>query len=236
MTLSDEPHPVSNSNPAAAIDRLADRIDALLPQTQCRQCGYAGCRPYADAIALGKADINQCPPGGTAGIAALAALLACAPKPLNPEHGVEQPLHLAVIDEPRCIGCTLCIQACPVDAIVGAAKLMHAVIAAECTGCRLCIPPCPVDCIVMVPAPSEQPTRPEHWRQRHAARQLRLNREQQQKTERAERQKAALQRPGAEEIARAIERARARKQAMTPAVSIGTPSVETPHSEDSSEA
>jgi electron transport complex protein RnfB len=236
MTLSDEPYPVTNSNPSAAINRLADRIDALLPQTQCRQCGYAGCRPYAEAIARGKADINQCPPGGTAGIAALAALLACAPKPLNPAHGVEQPLHLAVIDEPKCIGCTLCIQACPVDAIVGAAKLMHTVIAAECTGCRLCIPPCPVDCIVMVPAPLEQFARPDHWRRRHAVRQTRLNREQQEKTERAERQIAALQRPGAEEIARAIERARARKQAMAPAESIGTPSVETPHTEDTSEA
>ncbi|MBM4201519.1 MAG: RnfABCDGE type electron transport complex subunit B [Gammaproteobacteria bacterium] len=236
MTFSHEPIPVSSTGPSAAIDGLADRIDALLPQTQCRQCGYAGCRPYAEAIARGTADINQCPPGGTTGIAALAALLACAPKPLNPKHGIEQPLHLAVIDEPRCIGCTLCIQACPVDAIVGAAKLMHTVIAAECTGCRLCIPPCPVECIVMVPAPPEQPTRPAHWRQRHTARQLRLNREQQEKSERANRQKAALQRPGAEEIARAIERARARKQALALAGSTGTPSVEPPHSEESSEA
>ena len=236
MTLSDEPHPVSNSSPSATVDGLAKRIDALLPQTQCRQCGYAGCRPYAEAIACGEADINQCPPGGTAGIAALGTLLGCEPKPLNPQHGVEQPLHLAVIDEPKCIGCTLCIQACPVDAIIGAAKLMHTVIAAECTGCRLCIPPCPVDCIVMAPAPPQQLAQPDHWRRRHETRQLRVTREQQQKTERAERQKAALQRPGAEEIARAIERARARKQAMATTGSSGTPSIKTPHSEDSSDA
>ena len=232
----DNANPDSRSQAPSASCGLADRIDALLPQTQCQQCGYAGCRPYAAAIARGEADINQCPPGGAAGIVALAELTGDTPKPLNPLHGVEQPLHLAVIDEPRCIGCTLCIQACPVDAIVGAAKLMHTVIAAECTGCRLCIPPCPVDCILMVPAPPEHLARPDHWRRRHEARQRRLNREQQEKAERAERQKAALQRPGAEQIARAIERARARKQAMAPTRSMETPSVETPHSEDSSEA
>jgi electron transport complex protein RnfB len=130
---------------------LADRIDALLPQTQCGQCQYAGCRPYAEAIANDSADINQCPPGGDAGIRTLAALLGREAKPLNPAHGIEKPRVVALIDEAVCIGCTKCIQACPVDAIVGAPKLMHTVIAAECTGCELCLPPCPVDCIALVP-------------------------------------------------------------------------------------
>lgn len=132
-------------------DPLADRIDALLPQTQCGQCNYPGCRPYAEAIARGEADINQCPPGGEDGVKALADLLGIEPKPLEssaPEAGVRR---VAIIDEARCIGCTLCIQACPVDAIVGAPKLMHTVIAAECTGCELCVLPCPVDCIRMEP-------------------------------------------------------------------------------------
>lgn len=133
-------------------DPLVDKIDALLPQTQCGQCTYAGCRPYAQAIADGEADINQCPPGGETTIIALADLLGRDPKPLNPEHGVEEEVKtVAVIDEEICIGCTLCIQACPVDAILGAAKQMHTVIADECTGCDLCLPPCPVDCIEMVP-------------------------------------------------------------------------------------
>jgi len=132
-------------------DPLVDKIDALLPQTQCGQCTYPGCRPYATAIANGEADINQCPPGGEATIHALADLLDREPKPLNPDNGVEKPKTLAVIDEQTCIGCTLCIQACPVDAILGAAKQMHTVIADECTGCELCLPPCPVDCIDMVP-------------------------------------------------------------------------------------
>ena len=132
-------------------DPMVDRIDALLPQTQCGQCGFPGCRPYATAIIDGKADINQCAPGGEATILALADLLDREPKPLNPDNGVEKPKSVAVIDEMRCIGCTLCIQACPVDAIVGAAKHMHTVIAEECTGCNLCLPPCPVDCIAMVP-------------------------------------------------------------------------------------
>ncbi|MCC6206975.1 MAG: electron transport complex subunit RsxB [Gammaproteobacteria bacterium] len=132
-------------------DPLVDRIDALLPQTQCGQCGFPGCRPYAEAIAGGNADINQCPPGGEATIMALADLLDRDPKPLNPENGQEKSKTVAIIDEMRCIGCTLCIQACPVDAIVGAAKHMHTVIAEECTGCNLCVPPCPVDCIDMAP-------------------------------------------------------------------------------------
>jgi len=131
-------------------DPVVDQIDALLPQTQCGQCNFPGCRPYAEAIARGEADINQCPPGGDAGIRSLADLLGREAKPLNPENGEEKPRRVAVIDEAACIGCTLCIQACPVDAIIGAAKLMHTVIEAECTGCDLCLPPCPVDCIDMV--------------------------------------------------------------------------------------
>ncbi len=132
-------------------DPVVERIDALLPQTQCGQCSFPGCRPYAEAIAAGEADINQCPPGGESTIQALADLLGRDPKPLNPENGVEKPKTVAIIDEQTCIGCTLCIQACPVDAILGAAKHMHTVIESECTGCELCVPPCPVDCIDMVP-------------------------------------------------------------------------------------
>ncbi|MBD8527608.1 electron transport complex subunit RsxB [Pseudomarimonas arenosa] len=131
-------------------DPVVDRINAILPQTQCGQCGYPGCRPYAEAIAAEQADINQCPPGGEAGVKALAELLGREAKPLNPDNGVVKPPMLALIREAECIGCTKCIQACPVDAIVGAAKLMHTVIAEDCTGCELCIPPCPVDCIDMI--------------------------------------------------------------------------------------
>ncbi|TXI45259.1 RnfABCDGE type electron transport complex subunit B [Methylophilus sp.] len=130
-------------------ETLIAQIDALLPQTQCRQCGYDGCKPYATAIANSEADINQCPPGGDAGIHALAALLQRPYQPLNLAHGVTKPKAVAVIDEATCIGCTLCISACPVDAILGAAKFMHTVISQECTGCELCLPPCPVDCISM---------------------------------------------------------------------------------------
>ncbi len=135
---------------------LADRIDALLPQTQCEQCGFHGCRPYAEAIARGEAPINRCPPGGAAGIERLAALLDTPVLPLDPGHGVEKPRTLAHIIEADCIGCTKCIQACPVDAIVGASKLMHTVLADDCTGCELCVPACPVDCIVLLPMPDEQ--------------------------------------------------------------------------------
>jgi electron transport complex protein RnfB len=131
---------------------LIERIDAALPQTQCTKCGYEGCRPYAQAIATGDEAINRCPPGGQAGIRTLARLLGQPELPLDPECGEHTPLMVAVIDELHCIGCTLCIQACPVDAIVGANKLMHTVIADRCTGCDLCVAPCPVDCITMVPA------------------------------------------------------------------------------------
>ena len=137
--------------PGAPVDALAQQIDALLPQTQCTRCGYQGCKPYAEAIARGEARINQCPPGGAAGIVKLADLLKTLPLPLNPANGVEKPLEVALIDESLCIGCTLCIQACPVDAILGAAKQMHTVLNTWCTGCELCIAPCPVDCITMVP-------------------------------------------------------------------------------------
>ncbi len=131
-------------------DPVVDQIEAILPQTQCGQCNYPGCRPYAEAIASGEAGINQCPPGGEAGIKALADLLGTESLPLNPENGEEKPKAVAVIDESACIGCTLCIQACPVDAILGASKQMHTVIESECTGCDLCLAPCPVDCIDMV--------------------------------------------------------------------------------------
>ncbi|MFL9922813.1 electron transport complex subunit RsxB [Herbaspirillum lusitanum] len=129
---------------------LADQIEDLLPQTQCTKCGFTGCRPYAEAIAGGAASYNQCPPGGMQGVQRLAHLLGRPVIALNPDHGIERPRTRALIDEQACIGCTLCIQACPVDAIVGAAKQMHTVLADACTGCDLCVAPCPVDCISMV--------------------------------------------------------------------------------------
>jgi len=132
-------------------DPIVDSIDALLPQTQCAQCGYPGCRPYASAIAAGEASFNQCPPGGDECIMALSELLGVEPLPLNEEYGQQQAKRVAAIVEKDCIGCALCIPACPVDAIVGAARQMHTVIRAECTGCDLCVPACPVDCIIMMP-------------------------------------------------------------------------------------
>ena len=128
---------------------IAARLDDVLPQTQCTRCGYPDCRGYAQAIAQGEAGINQCPPGGAEGITRLAGLTGQAPIALNPAHGVEGPRKMVVIDEAWCIGCTLCIKACPVDCIVGAPKLMHTVIESLCTGCELCIPVCPVDCIAL---------------------------------------------------------------------------------------
>jgi electron transport complex protein RnfB len=125
---------------------LVEKIEAILPQTQCGQCGYPGCKPYAEAIAEGEAEINRCPPGGQEGVTKLADLLGREVKPLDIE---ERPKQVALIDEQRCIGCTLCIQACPVDAIVGAAKQMHTVVSTLCTGCELCVIPCPVECIRM---------------------------------------------------------------------------------------
>jgi Na+-translocating ferredoxin:NAD+ oxidoreductase subunit B len=128
---------------------LYDPILAALPQTQCMQCGYEGCAPYAAAIAAGEADIDRCPPGGDAGVVLLSRITGLTIKPIAAECGVTKPRHIAVIDPARCIGCTLCIAACPVDAIVGAPKAMHQVINSACTGCDLCLPPCPVDCITM---------------------------------------------------------------------------------------
>ena len=135
---------------------LADALNDALPQTQCTRCGYADCRAYADAIADDGAPINQCPPGGAEGIERLAALTQRPVLPLNPANGREGPLRRAVVDEAWCIGCTLCLQACPVDSIVGAAKQMHTVIAERCTGCELCLPVCPVDCIALVVATGER--------------------------------------------------------------------------------
>jgi len=143
-------------------DPLVEKIDAILPQTQCGQCGFPGCKPYAEAISKGEADINLCPPGGAEGVKQLAELLGVEPKPMG--EGLEvKPRSIAVIDENTCIGCTLCIQACPVDAIVGAAKQMHVIVAAQCTGCELCLPPCPVDCISMQIIKEDLP----HWKWRY---------------------------------------------------------------------
>ncbi len=137
---------------ALDIDALAEHIDALLPQTQCTRCGYPGCAPYARAIAEGRADIDRCPPGGDALVAALARLAGRTARPVDRSCGEPGPLRLAAIDETTCIGCTLCIVACPVDAIIGAPKRMHAVLPSLCSGCELCVPACPVDCIAMHPA------------------------------------------------------------------------------------
>lgn len=167
--------------PKPALTGLAFSIDAALPQTQCTRCGYPDCASYAQAIATEDAPINQCPPGGEAGIARLAALTGRAASPLNHQFGIEGPLTLARIDENWCIGCTLCIKACPTAAILGANKLMHTVIPQHCTGCELCIPVCPVDCIDLevVSGPHTgwdawSPAQADHAKQRYHARQQRL--------------------------------------------------------------
>ncbi|GAB2577349.1 RnfABCDGE type electron transport complex subunit B [Dyella jejuensis] len=193
---------------------LTDRIDALLPQTQCEQCGYHGCRPYAEAIADGTADINQCPPGGQLGIVRLAALLGRTPIPLNPDNGTEKPRTLARIVEADCIGCTKCIQACPVDAIVGANKLMHAVIADDCTGCERCVPACPVDCIVLEPMPLAQADDPAHAdaaRAHFQRREARLAAQHAQREAELASRKAQVTSAG-QNVLDVLARARARKQ------------------------
>lgn len=178
---------------------LIDDINQLLPQTQCGQCGYPGCKPYAEAIAQGNAEINQCPPGGEEGIAELANLLGQTPKPLNPKFGSHKPRQVAIINEENCIGCVKCLAACPVDAIIGAAKFMHTVIASECTGCELCVEPCPVDCIDLIPL-ATQPTPEQKSAQkltamhRHAARLFRNEQAALEKMEKLARQKALLNR------------------------------------------
>lgn len=198
---------------------LADHIDALLPQTQCTRCGYPACRDYARAIASGEADFNQCPPGGQAGIDLLAVLLGRAPKPLNPANGVEKPREIALIDEDLCIGCTKCIAACPVDAIVGASKMMHTILAQECSGCELCIAPCPVDCIAMVPAAANEPALDlaAHYRARYAAHLGRIQRDEIEQAEVLAARKRELDAPHAgaaaakNAVLAAIARAKARK-------------------------
>jgi electron transport complex protein RnfB len=191
-----------------ALSALVDCIDERLPQTQCRRCGYDGCRPYAEAIAVGAADINRCPPGGTATLHTLARLVERPAPPLDTSRGEPGPLRVACIDESVCIGCTLCIAACPVDAIIGAQKRMHAVLTSLCSGCELCIAPCPVDCIAMRPAERE-------WTASDAiAARSRFGQRQARRTASvaAKRDAETCKRKAA--VAAAIERARARRAAL----------------------
>lgn len=171
-------------------ESTVEQINALLPQTQCTSCGYQGCKPYAEAIANNEADINQCPPAGEQGIQALAKLLNQPYQALNPQFGEHKTPRVAVIIEADCIGCTKCLDACPVDAILGAAKFMHTVIANECTGCELCVAPCPVDCIVMKSTPKiYNPVLAKH---RHEVKQQRLANLQLEKTRKMRQQREAL--------------------------------------------
>jgi electron transport complex protein RnfB len=200
---------------------LADRIEDVLPQTQCTKCGYQGCRPYAEAIAAGQAEINQCPPGGAEGIRRLSAVTGRPVIPLNPANGVERPRAVAFIDEALCIGCTLCIQACPVDAILGAAKQMHTIIPPLCTGCDLCVPACPVDCIVMYPV--TESTGWDAWSQadadaaraRHDLRKIHLQREREENdarlAQKAQAKAEAVERLTPENEAEQAEKERKRK-------------------------
>ena len=173
---------------------MIDQINALLPQTQCGKCGYQGCKPYAEAISRGQADINQCPPGGEVGIQKLAALLNVAAKPLNPAFGIERPRLVAIINEADCIGCTKCLPPCPTDAIIGASKHMHTVITSDCTGCELCVAPCPVNCISMQPAhdPRWTTADAERGRTRYKAKKQRQIKQETEKAERLNRQKQLL--------------------------------------------
>ena len=231
--------PAAASTPdLAAARELAERLDAALPQTQCTRCGYPDCHAYAQAMALEGEAINRCPPGGAEGIGRLAALSGRAVQPLDPERGVEGPRALAIIDEAWCIGCTLCIKACPVDCIVGAPKLMHTVIDALCTGCELCVPVCPVDCIAMAPVTAPL-TGWQAWstpladeaRDRYAFHRLRVEREQRDNEERLMAKAQAkladlegasrLTDPAALDAKRAVieaalQRARSRRAADTP--------------------
>ena len=172
----------SSLSAASSLQALAANIDAALPQTQCTRCGYPDCAAYAGAIASGEAAINQCPPGGQEGIRRLAHITGRPELPLSAEHGIEAPLTVAVVDEAWCIGCTLCIKACPTDAILGANKRMHTIIAEHCTGCELCIPVCPVDCIELINVSGEatgwaswSEAQAQHALQRYTAHKTRLN-------------------------------------------------------------
>jgi electron transport complex protein RnfB len=192
---------------------LADAIDALLPQTQCTRCGYAACRPYAEALAEGREDLNRCPPGGAVTIQALSALLQRPALPLDEDCGIERGVaRVARVIEADCIGCTKCIQVCPADAIVGAANLMHTVIAAQCSGCDLCVPACPVDCIAMddrpaLPLPRE---RKDEFRALYVAREARLARWAGEDAQRR-RQRRPDAAPAFDPVAAALERARAKQ-------------------------
>ena len=226
MSLTVRP-PTSPATPSSGVASLAQRIDALLPQTQCTRCGYPDCRSYADAIAAGEVPLNQCPPGGAEGIRLLAALLGRPELPLDPEFGDEGPRRVVFIEEATCIGCTLCIQACPVDAIVGAPRRMHAVIEADCTGCELCLPVCPMDCIALEDTgvgatgwAAWSTAQADAARARYAARSTRLARDAREEDERlgaahrAAPEQAAADDPKRAAIAAALARARQRAKAQ----------------------
>lgn len=200
------------------LNALTERLDACLPQTQCTRCGYPCCHAYAEALAAGTSELNRCPPGGDHTLSALAAVLQRPMLPLDPACGLRTPRSLAIIDEARCIGCRKCIDACPVDAIVGARKLMHTVLNNECNGCGLCLPPCPVDCIILAATPPRaDPASPwpeyalaetQHWRVRHNARRARLAR---RAAARAQRLSPVERGHIRADIAAAVARVRARR-------------------------
>lgn len=206
------------------MSELAERLDAWLPQIQCARCGYPHCRAYAEALARGEADINRCPPGGEVTIQALADILALRPKPLDPSCGPRAPRQRARIDETHCIGCAKCLEACPVDAIVGSRRLMHTVLASECTGCGRCAPPCPVDCIAFEPVAAAPGTagcdspwpeftleETQRWRQRAQRHFARVGAScAAERHRRQEAQRAAIR----AEIRAAVERVRARRRQL----------------------